>query len=34
MGDLANGGEIVDKPFTEAALLERLRNLIASPASP
>ena len=34
MGDLANGGEIVDKPFTEAALLERLRTLIASPASP
>jgi hypothetical protein len=34
MGDLANGGEIVDKPFTEAALLERLRDLIASPASP
>ena len=34
MGDLADGGEIVDKPFTEAALLERLRSLIASPASP
>ncbi|HEY6888002.1 MAG TPA: ATP-binding protein [Solirubrobacter sp.] len=27
-------GEIIDKPFTEAALLERLRSLLASPASP
>jgi len=26
-------GEIIDKPFTEAVLLERLRALIASPAS-
>jgi CheY-like chemotaxis protein len=32
MGDLADGREIIDKPFTEAALLERLRAL--SPAAP
>ncbi|MDA0166611.1 ATP-binding protein [Solirubrobacter ginsenosidimutans] len=34
MGDLSNGGQIVDKPFTEVTLLSRLRALIASPASP
>ena len=34
MGDLADGREIIDKPFTEAALLERLRALLASRASP
>jgi CheY-like chemotaxis protein len=34
MGDLAAGHQIVDKPFTEIALLERLRLLLASPASP
>jgi hypothetical protein len=34
MGDLAAGREIVDKPFTEAALLERLRTLLASRATP
>ncbi len=27
MGDLAAGRDIIDKPFTEAALLERLRTL-------
>jgi CheY-like chemotaxis protein len=32
MGDLSGGREIIDKPFTEAALLERLRNLIAARA--
>jgi CheY-like chemotaxis protein len=34
MGDLADGREIIDKPFTEAGLLERLRTLLASPAPP
>ena len=28
------GRDIIDKPFTEAALLDRLRALLASPASP
>jgi CheY-like chemotaxis protein len=28
------GRDIIDKPFTEAALLDRLRTLLASPASP
>jgi len=32
--DLAAGREIIDKPFTEAALMERLRALLASPAVP
>jgi hypothetical protein len=27
-------GEIIDKPFTEAALLDRLRALLTSRASP
>ena len=30
MGDLADGRELIDKPFTEAALLSRLRTLLAS----
>jgi CheY-like chemotaxis protein len=34
MGDIAGGREIIDKPFTEAALLDRLRVLLATPASP
>jgi two-component system, cell cycle sensor histidine kinase and response regulator CckA len=34
MGDLADGHEILDKPFTEAALLERLRSALASRAAP
>jgi signal transduction histidine kinase len=34
MGDIAGGREIIDKPFTEAALLDRLRALLASRASP
>jgi CheY-like chemotaxis protein len=34
MGDLAGGREIIDKPFTEIALLERLKSVLASPASP
>jgi CheY-like chemotaxis protein len=34
MGDLGGAREIIDKPFTEAALLERLRAVLASPASP
>jgi signal transduction histidine kinase/CheY-like chemotaxis protein len=34
MGDLAGGHEILDKPFTEAALLERLRAALASRATP
>ena len=33
-GGRAQRGEIIDKPFTEAALLARLRALLASPASP
>jgi signal transduction histidine kinase len=33
MGDLAGGREIIDKPFTEAALLDRLRALLAIRAS-
>jgi nitrogen-specific signal transduction histidine kinase/CheY-like chemotaxis protein len=34
MGDIAGGREIIDKPFTEAALLDRLRTILASRASP
>jgi two-component system cell cycle sensor histidine kinase/response regulator CckA len=34
MGDIAGGREIIDKPFTEAALLGRLRALLATRASP
>ncbi len=33
-GDLADGRQIIDKPFTEAALLDRLRALLASRAAP
>jgi len=29
MGDLADGRQIIDKPFTEAALLARLQSLLA-----
>jgi CheY-like chemotaxis protein len=29
MGDLAAGHQIIDKPFTEAALLQRVRELLA-----
>jgi signal transduction histidine kinase/CheY-like chemotaxis protein len=32
MGDLSGGREIIDKPFTEAALLERLRSLLGARA--
>ena len=32
--DLPPAQVILDKPFTEAALLTRLRALLASPASP
>jgi signal transduction histidine kinase/CheY-like chemotaxis protein len=34
MGELSGGREIIDKPFTEAALMERLQALLASPAAP
>jgi signal transduction histidine kinase/CheY-like chemotaxis protein len=34
IGDLADGRQIIDKPFTEAALLGRLRTLLASRAAP
>jgi CheY-like chemotaxis protein len=34
MGDLGGAREIIDKPFTEAALLTRVRAVLASPASP
>ncbi len=33
-GDLADGREIIDKPFTEATLLRRLSTLLASRAAP
>jgi signal transduction histidine kinase/CheY-like chemotaxis protein len=34
IGDLADGRQIIDKPFTEAALLQRLTALLASRAAP
>ncbi|HEX6027262.1 MAG TPA: ATP-binding protein [Solirubrobacter sp.] len=34
IGDLADGRQIIDKPFTEATLLGRLRAVLASPATP
>ena len=30
MGDLANGNAIIDKPFTEAALLERVAGALTT----
>jgi nitrogen-specific signal transduction histidine kinase len=34
IGDLADGRQIIDKPFTEAVLLQRLTALLASRAAP
>jgi signal transduction histidine kinase len=34
MGDLSAGHQIIDKPFTEATLLQRVRQLLASRAAP
>ncbi len=34
MGDLTDGHQIIDKPFTEATLLRRLSTLLASRATP